>query len=108
MITLEEVEAALEYLGGTDNDYAMAKARFLYATQHLKTVRSLAFLEAPAGTVGDRTAYSETSETYKTAVSDYRDACYEYERVKAKRQHCELKIELFRTLEASRRRGNIV
>ena len=108
MITLDEVETALAYLGETVNDYAMHKAHFLYQAQHIKTVRSLSFLEAPKGTVGDRTAYSETSEAYKAALQAYRDAAYEYERTRAKRQHAELQIELWRSQQASLRAGNIV
>jgi hypothetical protein len=108
MITLEAVEAALTYLGETDNDYAMAKARFLYETQNLKTQRSLAFLENTQGTVADRQAHAETSPVFRQACTDYRDSAYEFERVKAKRQHQALIVETWRSISSARNHGQIV
>ena len=108
MITLEDVEKALNYLGGSDENYAMAKARFIYEGQNIKTVRSLAFLEASTGTVADRTACSETSEAYRAALSSYRDSAYEYERLRAKRLTAELQIELWRSISSARNHGQMV
>ena len=103
IITESELEEAIHYISGSDDHYAMCKARFLYETQNLKTQRSLAFLDAPASTVADRTAYSETAESYRAATASYRDAAYDYERCKNKRLSCQLKIDIWRSLESTKR-----
>ena len=98
-----DVEAQLQYLGETDNHYAKCKAWFLYATQNLKVKRSLAFLAVEKGSIADRTAIAETSESYRAALADYRDASYELERVRAKRNTAQLSIEVWRSQESSKR-----
>jgi hypothetical protein len=62
------------------------------------------FLESE-GTVAERQARSETSPLTVESDDEYASALLRKEQLKARRQRAELVIDLYRTLEASRRKG---
>lgn len=100
----KQVERALKYLEESEEAYARAIARREAADSAAKVAREVAFLEA-SGTVAERTAMATTSDAYRAAIADCETALVDAELSKAKRQRALLVIEVFRTLEASRRKG---
>lgn len=99
----EKVAEVLTYLATTDTRYAKAKADLEASEILRKRVRAKWFL-ASEGTAGERNAEAETHDESQAADDAYIKALAEFEELKAKRQRGELIIEVFRTLEASRRR----
>ena len=107
MIGDRGVDTALEYLADTEEGYAKAKATRIYLEETQKTVKATLFTEAPDGSVAARESYAYTRPAYTEHCAKLRDAVYDEELLRAKRLRYELSIEVWRTQEASRRRGNI-
>ena len=98
-----KIGEGLTYLATTDEKFASAKAQ-LESTEILrKRVRAKSFV-AGEGTVAERQAEAEVSDEAQAADDAYVSALREFEALKATRQRGELMIEVWRSLEASRRR----
>lgn len=106
MIDEAKMERALHHLAKTDDEYARAKMDLERAEILRKRTRSRVFL-TEAGTVAERNAAAETSDDVGTADDAYIAAIGKYEGLKASRQRAELIIEVWRSLNAARRRGNL-
>lgn len=99
----EKVEKAMKYLANTDEPHALAKALVKAMDYKIKTVRALAFLQA-SGTVAEREAQSSASKEYCDFVERYQNAVADYELMENKRTTAQLEIDIWRSLEASRRK----
>lgn len=97
------MEAAMEFLAGTDHPYAAAKALMLRSELIAKRTRARLFLTGE-GSVEARKASAEASPEALAADDEYIDALKEFEALKAKRERAEIVIDVWRTLEASRRK----
>lgn len=106
-ITDQEIEKALNYLRDTAENYAKWKARMKYLESHRKSVRSAEVLNATGKTISENAHRGEASEAYKGVLIEYEEAVYEYTLLDARRHAAEAKIEAWRTISASMRRGNI-
>lgn len=107
IITEDEVEKALHYLSSSVKDYAQWKSRMKYLEYHRKSVRAACILRATGKTMAENTQRGEAADDYKQALLDYKDAIYEFTLIDAYRHAAEAKIEAWRTVSASNRRGNI-
>jgi hypothetical protein len=97
------MEAAMEFLAETDDPYAQAKAGVLRAEILTKRVRSRVFLVG-SGSVESRKAEAEGHPDVIEADESLCAATLAFETLKAKRSRAEILIDVYRTLEASRRR----
>lgn len=95
---------ALRYLEESEEAYARAMAGREAAEAATKVARDSAFLSAE-GTVAERQALAGTSPDYRQALEKLEAAYFELELLKAKRLRATLTLDLYRTLEASRRKG---
>jgi len=103
-ITLERMESAMEFLADSDEVYAQEKMELERADITRKRVRARVFMTSD-GTVAERNAIAETSPD-TIAEDDRYIACVKaFETVRAKRQRAELVIEVWRSINASQRRG---
>lgn len=103
----ESVEKALHFLAETEEGYAKAKATRIFLEETQKTVKATLFMDAPDGSVASREAHAYTQGAYTGHCEKLRDAVYDEELLRAKRLRYELSVEVWRTQEASRRRGNV-
>ena len=106
MIDESQMEKALHHLADTDDEYAQAKMDLERSEILRKRTRSRVFL-TEEGTVAERNAAAETSVDVGIADDTYIAAVGKYEGLKASRQRAELIIEVWRSLNAARRRGNL-
>ena len=104
--TETDVSRALTHLAATDGPVGVLRARVKGLEYQRKVIYGLAFLDA-TGTVGEREATAYASSTYRAFVEDYENAVAECETMAAKRKRAELTIEVWRSLNANQRRGNI-
>lgn len=105
-ISDDRLQKALTYLAQTDEEAANAKASMKALEQKRKTIKGLAFIEA-SGTVGEREAKAYASQEYQDIVEQYENAVADAELYANKRKTEELIIEVWRSSNANRRRGNI-
>jgi rhamnose utilization protein RhaD (predicted bifunctional aldolase and dehydrogenase) len=101
MISDTEVEKALDWL--RDNAQAMgdAKARTIKASHMLKHVEALMFKMSDAKTAEARKADARVSNKFLEAITEDAEAAGDYEKLKALREAAALKIEAWRTEQAS-------
>ena len=109
MITEKRLEDALKYLADTDEENAKANAQVKYLDRLLKRKKALHI----AGNAIDKSISAKEqayygSDTYKEAIQELFDAEVKASTLENKRDKEGLIIDLFRTLEASRRKNNIV
>ena len=104
MIDEARIERALQFLAETDRDYALAKTEVEATSILAKKARARIFLTGE-GSVEARKAEAETHPEVAKADDQYIAALLAFEKLKAQRERAELVIEVWRTLEASRRKG---
>ena len=97
---------AVQYLSETDVDHANAKAN-LNALQELKkTIYGYAFIDAQ-GSVEARKAAAYTSSEYIEHIEKIKQAEIDYQVMTNKRTNAALSVELYRTMSANNRKGQI-
>ena len=97
------MEAAMEYLADTDETFAEAKTQVLYCEILCKRVRARIFM-AGEGSIEHRKCAAEGHHEVTAADEGLCQATQHFETLKAKRQRAEILIDVYRTLEASRRK----
>lgn len=106
-ITDEEVEKALNYLASSVIAYKDAKATMKHLEHYRKSVRALEILKSDEKSATAKAVIGEASDAYLEVLTDYKEAVAEFTMIEAYRKVAELKIEVWRTISASNRRGNI-
>ena len=109
MITEKRLENALKYLADTDEENAKANAQVKYLDRLLKRKKALHI----TGNTSDKSISAKeqtyyASDTYKDAIQELFDAEVEASTLENKRDKEGIIIDLFRTLEASRRKNKIL
>ena len=106
MISPDRLQQALTYLATTDEPCAKAKAYLTGLEEQSKTVFGMAYLQSN-GTVEERKARAYVSEAYKEHIKKIEDATADYETMRNKRLTQELIVEVWRSINANRRHGNV-
>jgi hypothetical protein len=106
-ITENGAETAVRYLAETEEQFAKAVGRRSVADDLQKIALSQEFLAAEGKSIAEREAKARTSERYLRAVAETEDAYTAEALYRAKRLRYETTIEIWRTQESSRRRGNV-
>ena len=104
MISQDRLEKAMTFLAESDQPFADARMAMERAKYKADAVHNTIFLHE-TGTVAERSARAGISEEYDKAMGVYFEALREYDYVKHKRSTEELIVDVFRTLEASRRKS---
>ena len=97
------MESAMRFLAESDQDFAQEKVQVERSEILRKRIRARIFL-ASTGTVVERQARAEIDAESEQADDDYCKTIAAYELLKARRQRAELVIDVWRSLEASRRK----
>lgn len=107
MITTKRMEQALTYLAETDDKAAYHKAHAARTEYKAKSIRQAMFLRH-SGTVAERQALAESSDEYQEALATYFEALREYEHVRNKRATEAIVIDVWRSVNSARNKGQIV
>ena len=105
-VTQELMEKALAYLAETDEAYAEAKGFLEELEISRKRMRARAFTLAE-GTVAERTALAEDTRSVVEADYEWVAQVKAFEVLKQKRARAVLTVDIWRSLNAARRQGNI-
>ena len=108
MITEERLEKALKFLSETDEESASASANVKYLDRLLKRKKAL-FITSDKNlkSISAKEQGFYASDIYEKAIDEQFNAEVKASTLENKRDKEILVIDLFRTLEASRRKGNI-
>ena len=108
MITEKRLEDALKFLSETDEQNAEANANVKYLDRLLKRKKALYITgEESLKSVSAKEQAFYASDTYKNAVEELFEAEVKSSTLENKRDKEQMIIDLFRTLEASRRKSSI-
>ncbi len=109
LITEDRLQKSLTYIAETDEQHATAKALMKGLEKQEKTVKAKLFIEANGkGGVAEREAIVYASPEYKEWIGKYEDSIVDYEILNNKRLREILIIDVWRSLNSSRNKGNIV
>jgi len=106
-ISEAQVEAALNFLRDTADDYAKWKSRARFLVLHRKSVRAAAALSSGAKSMTEAKERGEASPEYAAVLAEYEQAEYEFTLLDAKRNAAETKVSAWQTIQASNRKGHI-
>lgn len=106
MISSERLTKALEFIATTDEDAAELKTNVERQAYIVKKVKS-AIIEHEDGAMELRKAKAETSPETESAMDIYLEAYRNYAAMDNKRKTEYLVVEVWRSLNANRRQGNI-
>ena len=108
MITEKRLEDALKFLSETDEQNAEANANVKYLDRLLKRKKALYITgEHSLKSISAKEQAYYGSNTYQEAIQELFEAEVKASTLENKRDKEGLIIDLFRTLEASRRKNNI-
>ena len=108
MITEDRLEKSLAYLAQTDEQSAEASANVKYLDRLLKRRKALFITgESNLKSISAKEQAYYASDDYQKAVQEIYDAEVKANTLENKRDKEGMVIDLFRTLEASRRKHNI-
>ena len=94
----------MEFLAETDEKYALAKADLLRTEILARRVRARVFISMSEGSVEARKAHAEGNPDVIAVDDALVEATVTFEGLKARRSRAEILIDVYRTLEASRRK----
>jgi len=106
MTSEDRLQKALTYLAETDEPAAKAKAYVKGLEQRRKTVKAFAFLSA-AGTMAEKEAKAYASPEYEEVTQAIENAVADAELYFNKRSTEMLIVEVWRSVNAGRRKGNM-
>lgn len=104
MIDADKMDGAMNYLAETDLPFAKAKTDLLRCEILAKRIRARMYMTGE-GSVEARKAAAEGSAEVIEADDQLIAATLMFEQLKARRSRAEIVVDVFRTLEASRRRS---
>jgi len=109
MITEKRLEDALKFLSETDETSAEASANVKYLDRLLKRKKALYITgETNLKSISAKEQGFYERDTYQNAVEELFQAEVKASTLENKRDKEGLIIDLFRTLEASRRKNNVI
>lgn len=103
----DRLQRALTYLAETDEPCAALKADAARTEWKAKAIRDAIYLRSD-GAAATRQATAGASDAYATAMQAHFEALAKFEAMKNKRATETLVVEVWRSLNANRRTGNVV
>lgn len=108
MISEERISKSLKYLAETDEPAAKAKSYMLGLEEQIKSIKGILFVQLPQGmTVAEKDARVYAHEEYQNHIKKYEGAVHDFETMKNKRDTEVLIVEVWRSENANRRKGNV-
>lgn len=105
-ITGDRLEKALSFIATTDHEYGQWKAMVL-RSEYMAGVKEALTYKALEGTVEDRKRGAKCADEVKAAWEEHFQCVAKFEVLKARRAREVMIVDLYRTMEATRRAGNI-
>lgn len=94
---------ALDFIRDNATAYAQAKANVVYMTEYRKTIKAQLMASCTEKTESAKETYAYSHQDYKAHLVALQQAVAEAERLRWLMVAAEAKIEVFRSLEASKR-----
>ncbi len=106
MIEYNDAAAALDFLVATDEEYARAKTLYDALSEQRKSIAAIEYGKLQ-GSAAEKTQQALASEPYQAHLQAMRDAQLEFELVRNQRLTKQAIIEMWRSVNSARQKGNI-
>lgn len=106
IISLETLEKALDFIAQSDHEYGQWKAMML-RTEYMAEVREALVYKTLEGSIEDRKRAAKCDEEVRKAWEEHFQCVAKFEVLKARRARAAITVDLWRSMEATRRVGNI-
>lgn len=106
MIDYNDAEKALEFLKGSDVEFARRKALYEGLDDQKKTIEALAFINAK-GSAAERSQCARASDEYQYHINALHEARLDFETMRNQRMTAALQIDMWRSVNSNQRKGNI-
>ncbi len=103
----ERVEKAMHFLAETDLEFATWRGMVLRTEYMADVAESMVYKSIQEGSVEDRKRTAKIAPETQKAMSEHFEAVVKFESLKARRAREVLVVEIWRTLQANRRVGNV-
>lgn len=105
IVTDDQAERALDYLATTDAEFAAMKTAYMRAEFLQETVEDTVFLSFPEGSVEERKRRARLSPENRKAMENLFEVNTKLEMLKARRSRAMITIEVWRSVNSSRKAG---
>lgn len=102
-----KVQKAIDYLVKTDKTCAEAKSLMEFLSESRKSVKADLYLVSGGSSSAEKEQMAYADNDYKDHIQKYKDAVYQYEIQRNRRESARLIIECWRTEQANMRKGNV-
>ncbi len=107
MITEDRLQKALTYLAQTDSEMAKAKAYMMKLEKHEKMIISYSMLDSEQKSNPLKESEARTSKNYDEWLKKYTVAVEDFNSLYNKRSTESTLVEVWRSLNSSRNKGNV-
>jgi len=107
---MKTMDECVHFLVDSDIPYAEAKANVKYLDKKLKVVKAQALLKIGSvdkRSVAEKQAIAEASPEHLEALEEYKNSVLDMEILGTQRETINIRVDIWRTKSADRRRGNI-
>jgi hypothetical protein len=101
----ESAEAASEWIRDNAIKFAQAKANRVYLDEFRKSKKAILYQQAPDGSIADRENWAYSRPEYLELLDGLRAAVEAEEKLRWQMEAARLRIEMWRTMEASSRKS---
>jgi hypothetical protein len=106
-LTDERVERAMTYLADTDEKFAQSRGEMLRTEYLADVAEAMVYKSIQEGSVEDKKRAAKIAPETRKAMEEHFHAVVQYETLKARRAREILVVELWRSVNANRRVGNV-
>jgi len=103
----QTIDECIDFLVASDIPYAEAKGKVKYLDKKLKVIKAQQLLKVGQGSVAEKQAIAEASDEHIEALEEYKDSVLDMETLGTQRETINIRVEIWRTRSADRRKGNI-
>lgn len=105
--TLKLVEKAVDYLQESEEEYARLKASITSEKKFLEVTLASLSMDSPENSAAKSKLWAESHQDYVKAVETYHNVLESYYLLDAKRHRAEQTIDIWRSVNSARNRGNV-
>ena len=98
-----DIEKCLDWMRDNASELASAKAQMIFETEKRKSVKADLMQRSTEKTESAKESWAYAHPEYAQQLQDLKNAVYEYELMRVQMVACELKCEVWRSLESSAR-----
>lgn len=108
MIDNKQMETALHYLAESEQEYSELRASKDIEKKRVEIVLNSGIIDSTASSISGKKVDSMATREYKEAIEQENDVLEAFYLIDAKRRRAEITIDVWRSINSSRNKGNVI